>query len=203
MYILCMYVVCKYVCMFLHKRGLRAVCHLAGHCVGLLSGSHSCRRWRQWAEVSHQLCHSLRFHTQQPSLCFRCHVFTSLHKNTAFVLQEMTTGVSGWTERRGRWDSREGSEIDWPLRGCTSTSWYCNTSVRNRDSPCSSSWLSLFLLLGIPGRRPQEVHRCHGIGPSPGGEPFSSRVPEFRISGLCEHGEDWCLSGQHLRRQSP
>lgn len=50
-------------------------------------------------------------------------------------------------------------------------------TVRGGEShPCSSPAPSLCVLLGIPAGRPQKVHRCDGIGPSSGGEPFPSRV---------------------------
>lgn len=39
------------------------VCNVAGHCVGFLSWSHSCSRWRQRTLHSSQICHSLRYHT--------------------------------------------------------------------------------------------------------------------------------------------
>lgn len=55
---------------------LTNMCHTAGHCVGLLSWSHSCSGWRQRTQLHSQLCHSLRYHAQRYKLifktCFAC-----------------------------------------------------------------------------------------------------------------------------------
>lgn len=43
------------------------ICSTLGHCVGLFSWSHSCSGWRQWSQLSTQLCHSFRYHKYQRS----------------------------------------------------------------------------------------------------------------------------------------
>lgn len=140
-------------------------------------------------------------HTER-KLIFRMCYTCMFAKRFVFILQEMTTGISWWTERRGRWNWFRDSETDSPMQCCTSMSWYIDISRSKISAPRLFTSVCV-LQSGLPGWWPEEVFSCDSAGSSSGSEPLLSGVWRNWISRLCNCRKEPRLSGQHVWQQSP